>query len=79
MFESFGLFNLNKDRQINCPTKCAVCTDDYEDATHILFDYPMVVNVWKTFDLWQVMEKKMRQNYTVETIIFSLLQVMSQV
>lgn len=60
-------------REINCPTECVVCTENYDDAKHILFYFPMVVNVWKTYNLWEVIEKERQQSYTVETILFVLM------
>jgi len=56
--------------------ECVVCTGNYEDVTHILFNCTMAVNVWKTCDLWQIYTGDAEKLY-VETIIFSLLWVMT--
>lgn len=36
---------------------CGLCTSNYEDAMHILFDCPNAVNVWRTMSLWPVIER----------------------
>jgi hypothetical protein len=66
------------DRGVQCPSMCAMCEDNYEDAIHALFDCPRARNVWCEGNMWQEVNTALQQHNTVAEIVFALLQDLSQ-
>jgi hypothetical protein len=66
------------DKGVNCPSTCAMCEENYEDASHVLFDCPKARNVWLICSLVDKVNSVMRSNNTVAEIIFALLQELTK-
>jgi hypothetical protein len=56
------------DRGVQCPSMCAMCEDNYEDAIHALFDCPRARNVWCEGNMWQEVNTALQQHNTVAEI-----------
>jgi hypothetical protein len=61
-----------------CTSLCGLCDESYEDTIHVLFDCPRARNVWQHSLLWSKVYLVMRNNNTVDDIIFALLRELTQ-
>ena len=62
-----------QDKGVSCPTNCASCNYNYEDLNHLLFECPLVIQVWNSAGIWQdVQNATMNSDSTVNTIFYLL-------
>lgn len=62
-----------QDKGVSCPTNCASCSYDYEDLNHLLFEFPLAIQVWNSAGIWQdVQNAAMNSDYAVNTIFYLL-------
>lgn len=64
-------------RGVSCPLDCVQCNNNYEDNIYILIECPKVVQVWRNANLWDTIDRVIRQDYNIHALIFTLLQNLS--
>jgi len=64
-------------RGVSCPLDCVQCNINYEYSIHILIKCPKVVQVWCDVNLWDTINRVLRQDYNIHALIFILLQQFS--
>ena len=60
-------------RGIHCPNDCVLCGTNYQDNIHVLLECPGAVQAWWEVNLWDIIDRTLRQNYNMDALIFSLL------
>jgi len=60
-------------RGIHCPNVCVMCGTNYEDSIHVLLECPGAMQAWREVNLWEIINRTLRQNYNIDALIFSLL------
>ena len=60
-------------RGIHCPDDCVLCGTNYEDNIHVLLECPGTMQAWQEVNLWDIIDRTLRQNYNMDALIFPLL------
>jgi hypothetical protein len=63
-----------RDKGVKCPSNCIVCNDIYEDTLHIMFLFPLLVQIWPDCGLWNFIDAAVHMTETVTAAVFDLLQ-----
>ena len=50
-----------------------MCGTNYEDSIHVLVECPGAMQAWREVNLWEIIDRTLRQNYNIDALIFSLL------
>jgi len=50
---------------------------NYENSIHVLLKCPNVVQVWRDVNLWDKIDRILRQNYNMDAVVFTLLHQLS--
>lgn len=58
---------------MSCPTKCVICGNNDEDIIHVLLECPSAMQVWHAVNLWDKIDSVLRQDYDMNSVIFTLL------
>lgn len=66
-----------QDKGVQCPTNCVSCADGHEDLSHVFFDCPFVIQVWRSSGLWEAVHHALMNNDSAVGTVFSLLQNLS--
>lgn len=72
-----GLFRFptraqRSSRGVSCPTECVICRNNYEDIIHVLLECLSAVQVWHAVNLWDKIDRVLRQDYNMNSVIFTL-------
>jgi hypothetical protein len=62
------------DKEVSCPTNCAICGSDYEDLNHLLFECRFAIQVWNVVGVWSVVQHASISTDSVAKSIFHMLQ-----
>jgi len=63
---------------VNCPSKCAMCEESYEDATRVLFECSKARNAWLNCSLIDKVTSVMLKNNTTAEITYVLLRELTR-
>jgi hypothetical protein len=67
-----------QDKGVQCPTSCVSCGGLHEDLSHICFECPFTVQVWRKIGLWNVVHEVFLEKNSAVDAIFELLHQFSQ-
>jgi hypothetical protein len=58
---------------MHCPIDCVLCGSNFDDNIHVLLECPSVMHIWREVNLWDKIDRALRQDYNMYALIFSLL------
>jgi len=62
---------------MHCPIDCVLCASNYEDSIHVLLECPSAMHLWREVNLWDKVDRALRQNYNMDAVIFNMLTTLS--
>lgn len=65
------------DKGVQCPTNCVSCPSNHEDMSHIFFECPFAIHVWKMTGLWGTIQHTLSSTTLAIDVIFMLLETLS--
>lgn len=59
------------------PIDCVLYNNNYEDSILILLECPSAMHIWREVNLWDKIDRALRQNYNMDAMISNMLSTLS--
>lgn len=59
------------------PIDCVLYDSNYEDNIHVLLECPSAMHIRREVNLWDKIDRALRQNYNMDAVISNMLSTLS--
>jgi len=66
------------NRGMHCPINCVLCDSNYEDSIQVLLVCPTTMHIWHEVNLWNKIDRALRQDYNMDVVVFTMLSILNQ-